>query len=175
MAQIDNHVERTWNVSHSEAHDNSTPSKIIFGDLKNAFLAKEWYSFHLSMKKLDYLHLKDFPHTNVNCTWSNHWHHHNARSLLLTTPCIIDLPLEMDGGQLSLSLERFDYATFSVMLQVNMRHTLWWRFLFVYSIREKFQSIYEIIVLGSLTSFSQLGNLQVNISLIMFKYNMIKC
>ena len=29
-------------------------------DIKEAFLAKEWNSFHLLVKKLDYLHLKDF-------------------------------------------------------------------------------------------------------------------
>ena len=28
-------------------------------DVKEAFLAQEWNSFHLSRKKLDYLHLKD--------------------------------------------------------------------------------------------------------------------
>ena len=34
---------------------------IVFNiDMKEAFLAKEWNSFHLSRKKLDYLHLKDF-------------------------------------------------------------------------------------------------------------------
>ena len=41
----------------------------------------------------------------------NHWHHHNARSLLLTAHQIIDLPLKLDGGQLSLSLGVIDYVT----------------------------------------------------------------
>ena len=27
---------------------------------------------------------RDFLNTNVDCTWSNHWLHHNARSLLPT-------------------------------------------------------------------------------------------
>ena len=31
-------------------------------------------------------------HPNMNCTWANYWHHHNARLLLLITPQIIDLP-----------------------------------------------------------------------------------
>ena len=34
--------------------------KITTDDLEKAFLAKEWNTFHLSRKKLDYLHLKDF-------------------------------------------------------------------------------------------------------------------
>jgi hypothetical protein len=37
-----------------------TPSIITFDDLKEASLGtKEWNSFHLSWKKLDYLHIKD--------------------------------------------------------------------------------------------------------------------
>jgi hypothetical protein len=41
-------------------HD-PTPSIITFDDLKEASLGtKEWNSFHLSWKKLDYLHIKDF-------------------------------------------------------------------------------------------------------------------
>jgi hypothetical protein len=47
-------------VSHWDTHGNPTTSKITYDDLKEAFLAKEWNSFHLSGKKLDYLHLKDF-------------------------------------------------------------------------------------------------------------------
>ena len=34
---------------------------ITTDDLEKAFLAKEWNTFHLLWKKLDYLHLKDFP------------------------------------------------------------------------------------------------------------------
>ena len=34
--------------------------KITYVDFKEVFLAKEWNSFHLSRKKLDHLHLKDF-------------------------------------------------------------------------------------------------------------------
>ena len=37
-----------------------TTSKIAYDDIKEASLAKEWNSFHVSWKKLDYLHLKDF-------------------------------------------------------------------------------------------------------------------
>ena len=50
----------SWDYSHWEIYDNPTSPKIIFDDLKKAFLAKEWSSFHLSGKKLDYIHLKEF-------------------------------------------------------------------------------------------------------------------
>jgi hypothetical protein len=36
---------------------------------------------------------------NVNCTWSNHWHHHDTRSTLIITPRIKDLQLKLNGGQ----------------------------------------------------------------------------
>ena len=53
-----------WKASmglyHWETHDNSTTSKITFDDIKEVILAKECNSFHLSRKKLDYLHLKNF-------------------------------------------------------------------------------------------------------------------
>ena len=35
-------------------------SKIIFDDLEETFLAEGWNSFHPSVKKIDYLHLKEF-------------------------------------------------------------------------------------------------------------------
>ena len=119
----------SWDLSHWETHDNPTSSKITFGDLKKVFLPKERNPFHLLTKELDYLHVKDFPNPNVNCTWSKHWHHHNARSLLQIAPWIIDLPLKMDGGQLSLFLEIIDYATFTLTMFLKMRQTLWWSFL----------------------------------------------
>ena len=58
MVQIDNHVKDI--MGSLEPHDNPTTLKIAYDDIKEVFLAKEWNSFHLSRKKLDYLHLKDF-------------------------------------------------------------------------------------------------------------------
>ena len=49
--------------------------------------------------------VRNFSHTNVNCTWSSHWHHHVTRLFLLTTPRIIDLSLKLDSGQLCKCLE----------------------------------------------------------------------
>ena len=47
----------SWGLSHHG--DNPTTSQITFVNIKEVFLAKEWNSFHLSGKKLDYLHLKN--------------------------------------------------------------------------------------------------------------------
>ena len=47
-------------LSRWDTHDNSSTSKITYDGIKEDFLAKEWNSFHLSRKKLYYLHLKDF-------------------------------------------------------------------------------------------------------------------
>ena len=96
--------------------------KKTYVDVKEVFLVKEWNSFHLYGKKLDYLHPKDVL---------NHWLHHNARSLLLTAPQTIDSLLEWPL-----------YNPF----------------------RDKFPSLFENVLLGSLKSFVQI-NQQVNVSL----------
>jgi hypothetical protein len=51
-----------------------------------------------------------------HCTWSNHWHHHNARSSLLTALQTINLQLKLDGARLSLYLEIIDNATFALTM-----------------------------------------------------------
>jgi hypothetical protein len=70
--------------------------------------------------------LRFFSNTNVNCTWGNHWLHHNASLLLPTTPQTINLPLKLGNGQLSLSLEMLDYATFAPIIQLKLRHISCW-------------------------------------------------
>ena len=50
----------SWDLYHWETHDNPITSKITLDDTKEDFLAKEYYSFYQSQKKLDYLHLKNF-------------------------------------------------------------------------------------------------------------------
>jgi hypothetical protein len=39
--------------------------KITLDASKEAFLSEEWNSFHLSGKKVDQLHLKEFPHVQI--------------------------------------------------------------------------------------------------------------
>ena len=63
LIQIDNHVEDIMgfisNISW-ETHDNPTSRNTTYVDIKEIVLAVEWNSFHISEKKLDYLHLKHF-------------------------------------------------------------------------------------------------------------------
>ena len=114
-----------WGQSHHG--DNPTTSKITFDNIKEVFLAKEWNSFHLSEKNQSYLHLEDFlkykceSYLKQPLTPPQY-----ARSLPLTTPCIIDLPMKLDNIWLSLFLEILDYATFALMMWLKMRHHLCW-------------------------------------------------
>ena len=50
----------SWGLSHWETYDNPPTSKTTNVDNKWVFLAKEWNSFHIYEKKLDYIHLKAF-------------------------------------------------------------------------------------------------------------------
>ena len=103
--RIWHHVEGIMRFISMETHDNPSPSKIIFDDLKEAFVVEVWNSFHLLEEKPDYLHPKVKLNINVNFPWSNLWHQSNTKSMLLTTPRIKDLPLKLDDGRLFLSLE----------------------------------------------------------------------
>ena len=44
--------------------------------------------------------------------------------LLLSAPQIIDLPLKSDGGQLPLSMKIIDYATFALVLVLELSTSL---------------------------------------------------
>ena len=58
----------SWGLFHWETMTTQAHKKIACDDIKEAFLAKEWNSFHLLCKKVDYLHLKVFSNNNVNYT-----------------------------------------------------------------------------------------------------------
>jgi hypothetical protein len=60
MVQIDDHVK---DIMGSISFGNRwQPNNMKIDNIKEAFLAKEWNSFHVLRKKQDYLlHLKDFP------------------------------------------------------------------------------------------------------------------
>jgi hypothetical protein len=127
---VDIGLINSWNqweygTSHM-ALDIPTPPKSIFDDIKHAFLAKEWNSFHLTWKKLDYRTSKILSIVNVNCTWSNHWHHPNTRALLITTPQIIDLPLKLVGGWHSQFIGIKDYVNLILKMQLKTRYTWYW-------------------------------------------------
>ena len=102
-----------WGLSHHGY--NPTSSEFTFDNIKEAFLAREWNSFHFFGKKLDYLHLKEF--LKYGCELHLKW------PINTTTTqdhcCLLHLESDLlskpDGGQLSLSLEIIDYATFSLI------------------------------------------------------------
>jgi len=154
----------SWGLSHWETHDNPTTSKITFNDIKEAFLAKEWNSFHLSGKKLDYLHLKDFlkyecelylkqpltpPQRKIIAAYrtSNH-------RLAIETGRWSTIPISRDK-------RLCNFCSYNVV--ENEAHFVLECPLYS-SIRDKFQSLFENIVLGSIKSFFQLDH-QVDISL----------
>ena len=62
----------SWDLSCWETHNNPTTSKFTIDDIKEAFLTKEWNSFHTSWKKLDDLHVDRFfglGSVQQNHTW----------------------------------------------------------------------------------------------------------
>jgi hypothetical protein len=85
----------------------------------------------------------------------------NTKSWMLTAPQIIDLPWKLDNGWISLSLEITYHSTFSLVMLLKMSHTLYPLY---NPIRDKFHSLFENVLLGSLKSFLQLNH-QVDISL----------
>jgi len=122
---------------------------------------------HHWKEKLDHLHFWGFfGNTNVNITWSNHQHQHNTRSSSLTTPHdqTTYLQSESDGGRLCFSLEIIDYATFVFIVQLITRRTLCWGVPYINPIRNKFPSLFEDVVWGSLKPFLPSDH-QVGISL----------
>lgn len=91
---------------------------------------------------------------NVSYIGSNHWHHHNTRSLLLLASQIVHLPLKLKWS--SIPIPRYNRLChfYSYDVVENMTH-------FVLEcpynvIGDEFSSLFENIVWGSLKSFSRL-------------------
>ena len=156
----------SWGLSHGKTHDNPTTSKTTYVDIKEAFLAKEWNSFHLFEKKLDYLHLKDFlkyecelylkqsltpPQRKIIAAYrtSNH-------TLVIETGRWMSIPIPRNTRLCHFC----SYNTIE-----KMRHISCWNEYTLYNpIRDKFPSLFENFVLGSRKSFFQ-SYQKVNISL----------
>jgi hypothetical protein len=109
-----------------------------------------------------------FSNTNVNCTWSNHWHHHNARSFV-AYHISNRLTIELDIGPPSLSLETTNYATFAgLLMYLKLRHTFCWSVPYITPSKVYFQPLFTNVVFMSPKPFFQLNH-QVNISLHLIK------
>ena len=61
-----------WVLSYWEIHANPTTSNTTYVDVKEAFLAKEWNSYHLYGRNEMTFTSRIILNTNVTCTWSNH-------------------------------------------------------------------------------------------------------
>ena len=101
----------SWGLSQWETHEN--PTTWTYVDMKEVLLAKERNSFHLTRKKLDYLHFKTFlkydfaPKATIDSNTTQHM------VIVFTAPRTIDLP---DDGRVSLSLEILDYVTYAFIV-----------------------------------------------------------
>ena len=123
--QIDNHVEDIVGIlPHWETHDNPTTSKTTSVDIKEDFLAKEWNSFHLHGKKLDYPHLKDF--LKHECQLYLKQSLTPPYHIIIVAFCTSNHRLAIETGRLSLSLEILDYTTFAPISQLQTRHISCW-------------------------------------------------
>jgi hypothetical protein len=124
------------------------------------FLAKEWKSFHLFGKKLDYLHLKDFLKYECELYLKQPLTprvHHNTRSVLLIAPQTIDLPLKLDDGRVipvSRDTRLCHFCSYNVIeneayfvLECPLYNP----------IRDKFPSQFKNVVPSSLKLFFQLN------------------
>ena len=88
----------SWGLPQRVTHCIPTLTKIIFDAIQHVFFPKERNSFHLAGNRLDHLHLKFFFELWM---WVVIKAPLTKKSLLVSTPQIIGLPLELVGGWLS--------------------------------------------------------------------------
>ena len=103
----------------------------------------------------------------MNCNWSTHWLHHNTRSLLPTPARSINLPLELDNEQ-SCLCHFYSYNAVENEAHFVLGYPLY------NPITNKFPSLFEYVVPGSLKSFFQCDQ-QVNISLYLAEVATVVC
>ena len=77
---------------------------------------------------------------------------------MFTSSQIIDLPLKLDGGQRSQYLGIKYYPTFTLTMELKMRHTLCWSIPSSTPLEIGFVPLFTNVVLGSLKSFFQLDH-----------------
>ena len=127
-------------------------SKIIFDDIKEVFLAKEWNSFHLLGKTLDFLKYEYESYLKQSLTPSQH--------KIIVASCTLNHRLAFEiGGWSAIPVSRDNRLCHSCsynvveneacfMLECPLNN----------SIRDKFQVLVERVVLESLKSFFQLDH-----------------
>ena len=107
-----------WGLCHWETHKTQSYKKTTLDDIMEAFLMKSG-TFPISEgRNMITSSSWIFSDMNVNCTWSDLWHHRNARSLLSTAPqnmtCHWNWTMD-----LYLALEILYYATFLLLSVVE--------------------------------------------------------
>jgi hypothetical protein len=108
----------SWGLSHWETHDNPTTSKTTY-DIKEAFLTQEMKLFP-SLREENILPPPwRISHVECELYVKQPLTLHIPISLLPTAPQTTSLPLKLDNGRLSLSLEILDYATFAPIMQLK--------------------------------------------------------
>ena len=94
--------------------------------LRRFFLPKSGFLYPSPWEEVEYVHLKDFLKNECVLYLKQSLTSPPARSLLLTAPRIIDLPFNVTGDHLSLSLEMTNYATLFLKCKLEMTHTSCW-------------------------------------------------
>ena len=164
MAQIDNCVEGIMGSISMGNYGNLTPSNITFDDLKEAFLTKEWNLFHIAVKKLNYLLLKDF--LKCECEFYLKQPLTPSRSKIIGDYCTSNRRFVIEirwWSTIPISRENKLCHFCSYNIVESEAHFVLECPLYD-SIRGKFQSLFDNVVLGSLKPFFQLDH-QVDISL----------
>ena len=150
----------SWGLSHQETHNSPTTSKITLDNIKESFLAKEWNSFHLSGKKLDYLHLKLYecelylkqpltpPKRKIIVAYLTMNHR-----LAIEIGCWLTIPISRDNRLCHFCSYNAVENKAQFMFECSLYNP----------IRDEFPSIFKDVVLWSLKSFFEFDH-QVDIS-----------
>ena len=138
-----------WKASWRQANN----SKITYHNIKEYFLPKEWNSFHLLGKHLDYLHLKDF--LKYKCQLYLKQPLAPPQHKIIVAYCTSNRRLAIENGQCSTNRISRDnrlchFCSYNVV--ENETHYVLECPLYN-SIRDKFQSLFKKVILGSLKSF----------------------
>ena len=144
--------------------EHPSASKIAYDDIKEAFLAQEWNSFHLLGKKLDDLQLNDFLKYKCELYF---------KQSLAPTQCKIIAAYRTSNHRLANEIGR--WSTIPIFRDTSLCHFCSYNVVeneahFVLEcplyklIRVNFSTLFDNVVLGSLKYFIQLDH-QVDINL----------
>ena len=126
-------------------------------DVKEVFLANKWNSSISQGRNKVTSISRIFSNTKVKCTWSNHWHHHNVRSIVAYGTSNHRLAIETRWWMTIPSFEDTRLCHFCSCNVVAIETHLVLECPIYNPIRDRFPSLFETIVGGSLKSFLKSG------------------